>query len=92
MGAWRSPTITGGSATGFSVTGAWAEPLPMMDIVPSIRGRTPVVSVALIDGLQDIDPEKDKLGAEISRYSKHSTGCVGGKSRKREVARYHSRY
>jgi hypothetical protein len=31
MSNWRmarSTTITGGSATGLSVTGAWAEPLP----------------------------------------------------------------
>ena len=36
--------------------------------------------IALMDGLADIDPENDKLGAE--RCSTRSTGCVRGKSRK----------
>jgi parvulin-like peptidyl-prolyl isomerase len=38
--------------------------------------------VALIDGLQDIDPEKDKLGAEIMSIFTSLDSCVRDKSRK----------
>jgi hypothetical protein len=34
--------------------------------------------VALIERLEVLDPEKDKLGARSCSNSQHSTGCVRG--------------
>jgi hypothetical protein len=43
-------------------------PCPLPDL-PKVEETLGPEYVALMDGLQDIDPEKDKLGAEITSMS-----------------------